>query len=58
VVDALYPIMILNGNAMTVIVDGGNEIMIETLFEVDIIYPILKYTDSHKKFGVVKIENY
>ena len=49
--------MILNGNAMTATVNGGNEIMIETLFEVDVIYPILKCADSHKKF-VVKIENY
>ncbi len=31
--------------------------MIETLFEVDVIYPILKCADSHTKFGVNKIEN-
>ena len=45
----IYKITYPNGNAMTAIGDGGNEIMIETLFEV-VVYPILKYTDCNCKW--------
>ena len=35
VVDAVFQIMIQNGNALTVIIDGENEMMTDTPFEVD-----------------------
>ena len=40
-----------NSKNVALIFGEGNEIMIETLFDIDVVYPILKYTDCNCKWG-------